>query len=223
MSNNKWRNDSMKANKRRTTQKILEAGQIIPCVKLEECIIFFPEWKELGILGKMLRQCIVTKEQPDGQIYDENNFQIVMKIINGKIEWSCMEKSKVKKIQDKTIVGSNSAEGMNNVAKVLMKISDENERKLFLEMLQLFRKDFQLLISPADKRVCIEVTQQMFDGGITYCVESWVMTDEIGAATVTNLVVGDYLILEDIDDEPCIYRISREEFFNSYQLEYTSI
>ena len=77
----------MKLNKANTTQTnfALAEGHVKPCTKLQTDNIVFPSWKELGLLGKVLCQKIKTKEQPQGCDYDEATYQIVMRVINGKV------------------------------------------------------------------------------------------------------------------------------------------
>ena len=75
----------MKANKHNITELILSKGKQQSCVKLELNNILFPKWDDLGLLGMMLRQCVKTKEQPEGNIYNEAKFLMVMRIIGGNL------------------------------------------------------------------------------------------------------------------------------------------
>ena len=209
------------ANKKETTRRIMELGTPRSCTKLEIKNIIFPKWDELGLLGLMLRQCVVTKEQPQGNIYDEAKFMIVMRIINGKLlmngrpDCYCWKFDKVGKAENKKFIGSNSAEGMKNAAVLLMEIANEYERSLFADMLASLKKDLIVATTPAEDRMCIEVTEEMYEQGITYCVDSWMETDENGDAPVTQLLVGDYLIIEG----DMVYRVGHDEFVETHKLK----
>ena len=211
----------MTANKSETTKRIMTLGTKRACTKLELKNIIFPKWDDLGLLGLMLRQCVVTKEQPAGNIYDEAKFLIVMRIIRGKVlmngrpDCYCWKFDKVEKAKNKQFIGSNSAEGMKNAANLLMEIEDDAERTMFADMLLSLKKDLIVATTPAEDRVCIEVTQQMYDQGITFCVDSWMETDENGNAPVTKLVPGDFLIVEG----DMVYRVGHDEFVETYELK----
>ena len=75
----------MKLNKFETTKRILEVGDTLSCVKLEMQNIVFPKWSDLGMMGLIFRQCVSTKEQPMGNIYDEAIFQTVLRVLDGKV------------------------------------------------------------------------------------------------------------------------------------------
>ncbi len=65
-----------------------------------------------------------------------------------------------------------------------------------------------------EEEQCIEVTQQLYDAGLTDCVDKWMPADEDGYAKLTSLNVGDFLIVEDEG----VYCIRREEFLQTYVL-----
>lgn len=209
------------ANKEATAKRILEVGTKRACTKLELKNIIFPKWDDLGLLGLMLRQCVRTKEQPDGNIYDEAKFLIVMRIINGRVlmngrpDCYCWKFSKFENAANKQFIGSNSAEGMKNAAILLSEIADESERTLFADMLASLKKDLIVATTPAEDRICIEVTKEMYDQGITYCVDSWMEVDENGEAPTTQLNIGDYLIVEGDN----VYRIGHDEFVETHELK----
>ena len=145
---------------------------------------------------------------------------IVMRIINGRVlmngrpDCYCWKFDKVNSCSDKKFIGSNSAEGMKNAAFLLGEISDEDERTLFADMLASLKKDLSVATTPAEERVCIEVTEELYAQGVTYCVDSWMDVDENGEAPVTQLNVGDFLIVN--GDK--VYRIGRDEFLETHKL-----
>lgn len=210
----------MKLNKFETTKRILEVGNILDCTKLELQNIVFPKWSDLGLMGLIFRQCVSTKEQPAGNIYDEAIFQTVLRVLDGKVLMSdrpdcyCWKFSKVESAKGVKVIGTNSAEGLISLCTVLSSITEESEKKMVADMFANLKKDLLLVTTPAENRYCIEVTQEMFLSGITACVDEWMETDENGMASATQLCIGDYLIVTDSG----IYRIGRDEFMETHKL-----
>lgn len=210
----------MKLKKIETTKRILEEGNVVSCVKLELQNIVFPKWSDLGMFGMMFRQCVVTKEQPAGNIYDEAVFQTVLRVLDGKVLMSdrpdcyCWKYSKVESAKDVRVVGTNSAEGLISLCSVLNDVTSDSEKKMLADMFANMKKDLLLVTTPAENRRCIEVTREMYDAGITACVDEWMDADEDGMASATNLAIGDYLIVTDDG----VYRIGRDEFLETHRL-----
>lgn len=209
-----------KINKIETTKRILTEGTIANCVKLELQNIVFPKWSDLGMLGMMFRQCVATKEQPAGNIYDEAVFQTVLRVLDGKVLMSdrpdcyCWKYSKVESAKNVKVVGTNSAEGLISLCSVLNDVTSDSEKKMLADMFANMKKDLLLVTTPAENRRCIEVTREMYDAGITACVDEWMDADEDGMASATNLAIGDYLIVTDDG----VYRIGRDEFLETHRL-----
>lgn len=208
----------MKINKTQTTNTILAMGLQKNCTKLEMKNIVFPKWSDLGLAGMMIRQCVSTKEQPAGNIYDESVFQVVLRIIGGNVLMSgrpdcyCWKQSKVENAKDVHLVGTNSAEGLINLCGVLDGITDPTEKSMMADMFANLKKDLLLITTPAESRTCIEITQELYDAGITCCVDEWMEEDECGNAEATNLCVGDYLIVS----ENGVYRVGHDEFVETH-------
>ena len=208
----------MKLNKNETTLKILSMGKKVPCTKLELQNIVFPKWSDLGLVGMMFRQCVSTKEQPTGNIYDEAVFQTVLRIIGGKVlmtgrpDCYCWKYSKVEAAKNVRMVGTNSAAGLINLCEVLASINNEEEKKMIADMFANSKKDLLLVTTPAENRTCIEVTPELYAAGITHCVDEWMDTDSDGNAEATALCVGDYLIVTSSG----VYRIGHDEFVETH-------
>lgn len=208
----------MKVHKESNTRFILDNGVHQPCTKLVLQNIVFPMWDDLGLIGMMFRQCVVTKEQPSGNIYDEKAFQTVLRIIGGKVLMSehpdcyCWKLSKVASAKNVSKIGTCSAEGILNLTSVLNSITDEAEKSLVADMFAKLKNDLLLITTPEEKRTCIEVTEELYHSGVTYCVDEWMTTDENGCAEATKLLIGDYLIVSDLG----VYRIGHDEFLQTH-------
>lgn len=210
-------------NKENVTKHILRIGIKRHCTKLAIDNIVFPKWDDNGLFGMMLRQCVRTKEFIEGHIYDEAEFQLILRVLDGKLLVSdrpdcyCWTVEKIKKEDKKgniKPIGTNSANGLINLSNVILTIKDEKEKKLFADMFVSYNKDLMLVTSPAEERICIVVTQDMIDAGITHCVNSYDEADENGNAPATRIFVGDILILEDTG----VYRVGHEEALMTYRL-----
>lgn len=208
----------MKLNKIASTEKILSMGKKVPCTKLELQNIVFPKWSDLGLVGMMFRQCVSTKEQPSGNIYDEAVFQTVLRIIGGKVlmtgrpDCYCWKYSKVESAKNVRMVGTNSASGLINLCEVLASITNKEEKSMVADMFANSKKDLLLVTTPAEDRTCIEVTPELYAAGITHCVDEWMEPDEDGNAEATALCVGDYLIVTNSG----VYRIGHDEFVETH-------
>jgi hypothetical protein len=205
----------MKLNKSETTARILSivSDAIRPCTKIEMNNIVFPAWAEFGLFGKIIRQCVATKEQPDGCIYKESVWRVVYRPdVGDSYDAFAWKESKVEGAKNIRPIGVNSEEGKQVLEELLSKMKNENEKKAMEEMFNLFRKDFSLVTSPSENRFYVEVTQEFYDAGITHCVDKWMEEDENGMSTATELNVGDFLIVANDG----VYCIRCNEFNESH-------
>lgn len=214
-----------KANKEISTRKILEVASdmIRPCIKKQLDNIIFPKWDDLGLLGMIFRQDVCTKEQPEGHVYDEAVYQVVMRIISGRVLMTggrpdayTWKHSKVAEAKNVRFIGTNSAKAVINLADALRSISDEDEKHLFADMFCNWKKDLLLVTTPEEARRCIEITPELYAKGITFCVDEWMKTDENGEANITSLNIGDYLI---VSKKGGVYCIRHDEFLETHSLE----
>lgn len=208
----------MKINKKNMTEMIMDMGEMKGCTKLAMQNIVFPKWSDLGLAGMMIRQCVSTKEQPAGNIYDEAIFQVVLRVIGGKVlmngrpDCYCWKQSKVANSKDVQLVGTNSADGLINLCGILDSISDQTEKSMMADMFANLKKDLLLITTPAENRICIEVTADLYNSGITHCVDEWMETDENGYAEATELQIGDFMIVTNSG----VYRVGRDEFIETH-------
>ena len=217
----------MKANKLEMTGRIFELieGRIRACVKLSLDNIVFPKWSDIGLWGEIMALKVKTKEQPEGCDYDETKYQVVLRIINGKVLMTggrpdayTWKQSKVENhLADPDnirLIGANSASAVLNLAAVLATIPDREEQLMLADMFCNFNKDMLLVTTPSEDRFCVEITQDLYDAGLTACIDSWMEEDADGMADVTRLFVGDFLIV----DGQQVYCIRREEFLETHEL-----
>ena len=217
----------MKLNKAITTADIFTrvSNSIRPCIKKETNNVVFPKWNDLGLLGMIFTQKIKTKEQPAGYDYPEAKYQVVMRVLGGKVfmtggrpdSYAWKQDKILKLISDPSsvkFIGTNSASAVINLGEVLATISDSEEKKIFADMFCSLNKDLLLIKTPEESRLCAEVTAELYNNGLTHCVDSWMDTDENGDADATALNIGDYLIIEDEN----VYCIRHDEFIETHAL-----
>lgn len=216
-----------KANKEDITKQIIEKAEqsnlIVSCKKLKIDNLILPPIESFGnVLSKVYRQCIRTKEQPDGVIYDEDIYQVVLRILNGHLydyqqmtDSYCWKKSKVESLANTSIpIGCHSPEALLNLTKYIKNISDEKDQYDFLEIFIKFPQDLILTTSPEEHRRCILVTEDLYKQGITYCIDEWMTPDANGFCDVTFLQIGDVLIVT----KDGLYRIGHDEFYETHEL-----
>lgn len=185
-----------KLNKDRSTAEILEKGIIHPCTKLASNNIIFPNWDDTGLLGQILQQY---------------SGMAVLSLINGKVLVTgrpsyCWKFGKITS-DDLMSVGTRSASAILNLCNLLSS-SSMQEKTLVAGIFANMTEDLLLVTTHAEERHCIEVTQELYDSGITACVDEWMVPDENGEAEATPLQIGDYLIVTTSG----VYRVSRDEF-----------
>lgn len=212
-----------KINKRETTEKILKVGKITTWRKVPIPNIIFPKWDKLPVLAtKIFAMAIKTKEQPSGCLYDEENYRPVLRILKGQLLINGMPDVYAwpeKKVQknlgtDAKEIGYATLEARTNLEDFLNSIEDVNEKKMLEEMFMLIPTlAAHVVVTTAEDRECIEVTEEMHDDGITACVDEWMPVDDDGNSTPTLLSIGDYLVVnQDESGDRTVYRVGKEEF-----------
>ena len=217
----------MELNKEKTTKQIFSMieTRIKDCTKISLANIVMPRWSDIGLWGKVMAMHVKTKEQPEGCPYSEISCRVVVRIIDGKLYMTggrpdayAWDKETVKKYlsnPDKVkYIGINSPAGLVNLAEIIMTIKSEKERLDLADYFSMVNRDFLLVYSPEEKRRCVEVTQELYDAGLTACVDDWMEPDDNGNAKATQLNVGDFLIVKSSG----VYCVRREEFMGTYKI-----
>lgn len=193
---------NMNAKEMRTAE-ILSMATPIPCTKIEIGNIIFPKWSDMSLIQMMFRQCVITKEAPMGHIYDETEFRLVLRIVdhkliqNGMTDNYCWGATQVAKNIGKAVpIGCCSASGLLTLTDVISGIHDLDEKKMFADFFTSLNKDLLYVLSSEEARMCIPVTQELYDQGLTWCIDEWV-EEKNGEYAKTALNVGDVLIVSD--------------------------
>ena len=106
-----------------------------------------------------------------------------------------------------------SVESVNWAIEVLNTVKDPTERDMLTKFM-IEQPSLRLIFSAEEQHRCIEVTQQLFDAGVTECVDEWMQTNDDDMAQATVLNVGDFLIVT----EDGVYCVRREEFLETHKL-----
>ena len=214
-------------NKAATTRKIIEQtrAHCVTATKLQLDNILFPKWSDMGPMGLILAQAVKTKEQPTGCFYDEAAFRIVLRVLGGKVFMSgrpdcySWNQNKVAKLnldpQKLPFIGVHSADGLIRLGKLLETVQGEADRKWLAELFVQCNQDYLLVTTPAEQRTVVEVTQELYNKGLTACVDEWMQTDADGNAEETKLYPGDFLVISGNG----VYRIGREEFNETHRID----
>lgn len=198
-------------------------NEIVPCKKLSMDNIVFPKWDDIGLLGMMFRQCVVTKETPVGHIYDETKFRSVLRVLDGKVIINNMLDSYTwsfdifeKKALSCEPIGTNSSKGIINLSKIILEVKKDDEKELLADMFSKLHEDLLIVRTMEEERLCIEITKELFDKGLNYSIDEWQNPREDGSYEITKLNIGDYLIVN--KETRTAYCIRGEEFKATHKL-----
>ena len=210
------------------TAKVLEvSSSVVPMRKLAMDNIVFDRLGEVPLLEMLMNLSVVTKEHVEGVTYDKKNFQMVMRIIGGKLLMRGQDMierpdayawpiSKVVKSKNKKALGFHSTEGAQTYAKVLATIHDQHERDLFTDLLVNWSRDLLLIHTEAEDRRVIEVTDELlckyaiWEVPNSYDIE-WPAEGADGVE-LTPIKAGDALVIEECSFGPAFYVVQAEEY-----------
>ena len=215
----------MKANKTEINKKVaaLVAGKEISCKKLAMANIVMPTLESQGLMALVFPGMVITKEQPKGCFYGATAAPVI-RVLGGKVlsngmadayAWS--PETYAKKAKESYPIGFGygaSVESVKWAMEIVNSIGDPMERELMIKFF-LEQPSLRLVFSAEENRTAIEVTQELFDAGLQYVIDDWMKEDELGLCDVTQLNVGDYLIVT----KDGYYCIRREEFLETHSLD----
>ena len=193
------------AKAKRTAEILNMAGvEIRDCIKMAIGNILMPQWNDEDLEHYMFRRSVKTKEAPMGHYYDEAEFTPVLRIVDhividerNQTDNYCWDKEMVAKYIDKAVpIGSNSAMGMLTASEVICSIRKREEKLKLSRFFSKYNDDCLYIDTPEEQRKCIVVTQELYDAGLTWCIDQWVKPDENGEYEITELEVGDVLIVD---------------------------
>lgn len=185
----------------------------------EVAAIYFPN---MGILYDMHPKTRTKEGDMEYVLSDkapeEERMHVLLRIVNGRLynhlgQLECYAhdmKTYTKNMRKAKRIGYNSPEGQNNLVDVLSSMFDESEKARMEALLRMFAIDFDLCYTAPDWRQVVEVTQEMYDAGLTSIINDWEC--EKSGWTITNLNVGDFLVFTMAG----MYTIRRDEFLQTH-------
>ena len=215
------------ANAKAITAKVFEVAQPKEMVKLPMDNVVFDRLGEIPLLEMLVNLNIVTKEHIGGTTYDKKSFQMVMRIIDGKLlmrgqdmierpDAYAWKTSKVVKAKNKKALGFHSVEGAQTYAQVLSTIKEQYERELFTDLLVNWAKDLLLIHTEAEERMVIEVTEEIIsEYKITEVPNSYDIewpAEGADGVELTPIKVGDALVVENCSFGPAFYVVQKTEY-----------
>lgn len=91
--------------------------------------------------------------------------------------------------------GGDSGRGILNMCEILMSIKNPEHRMWLANRMSREKRDLFLVTSAEEARRCVEVTEELYDMGITEWIDAWVdPSKETGEYPITKLCVGDRLV-----------------------------
>lgn len=211
---------------KRITQDIFKMSVApVPMTKLPMDNVVFDKLGEIPLLEMLVNLNIVTKEHIQGTTYDKKSFQMVMRIIGGKLlmrgqdlierpDAYAWPTSKVVKAKNKKALGFHSTEGALTYSEVLSTISDSREKELFTDLLVNWGRDMLLIHTPSENRMVIVVTKDLAqvipEVANSYDIE-WPAEGATGVE-LTPIKEGDALVIESCSFGPAVYVVQKDEF-----------
>lgn len=210
------------------TAKVLEtAAPAASMTKLPMDNVVFDKLGEVPLLEMLVNLNVVTKEHISGTTYDKKSFQMVMRIIGGKLlmrgqdlverpDAYAWPTTKVVKAKNKKALGFHSTEGAQTYAAVLATIADQHERELFTDLLVNWARDLLLIHTDAEQRMVIEVTEDLIvNHGITQVPNSYDIewpAEGADGVELTPIKVGDALVVEQCSFGSAFYVVQKDEY-----------
>lgn len=198
-------------------KEILELAKTlaVPYTKLETENIVVPSLKKYGFIANLVPG-VITTEEPGGHLYPTG--LMVTRVVEGRVVIDDDKKGKdnqydtyawkVSTVQDYidkgnyAVIGRHSPEGLNNFAKLHSTLKTELDREKFCEGFMPWGIDLILIHTEEEHKMCIEVTQELYDAGLRYWADDWrndqAEKDPNGMVSTTALEVGDILVISDI-------------------------
>lgn len=189
--------------------------------------IVFGRLEEIPLLEMLLNLNIVTKEHLEGTTYDKRCFQMVMRIIGGRLlmrgqdlierpDAYAWHTSKVLKAKNKKRIGFHSTEGALTYAQAIGTLSSKYEQELFTDLLVKWSSDLLLIHTDEELREVIIVTEDLIvKHGITEVPNSYDIewpAEGADGVELTPIKVGDALVIENCSFGPAFYVVQKDEF-----------
>ena len=210
-----------------TASVIAVSAPPVPMTKLPMDNVIFDKLGEVPLLEMLVNLNIVTKEHIKGTTYDKKSFQMVMRIIGGKVlmrgqdlverpDAYAWPTSKVLKAKNKKALGFHSTEGALTYAQVLATIESQREKELFTDLLVNWARDLLLIHTDAEDRMVIVVTEELIEKyGITEVPNSYDIewpAEGADGVELTPIKVGDALVIEKCSFGTAFYVVGKDEY-----------
>ena len=210
------------------TKKVIEVSPApVSMKKLPIDNIVFGKLDEVPLLEMLLNLNIVTKEHLEGTTYDKRRFQMVMRIIGGRLlmrgqdlierpDAYAWHTSKVLKAKNKKRIGFHSTEGALTYAQAIRTLSSKYEQELFTDLLVKWSSDLLLIHTDEELREVIFVSEDLIvKHGITEVPNSYDIewpAEGAKGVELTPIKVGDALVIEHCSFGPAFYVVQKDEF-----------
>ncbi len=190
--------------------KIFEKGNIVTATKLSVLTIGIGKVSDLKEVPGTIRHengkvVIVTKEQPDGCVYDQDR-TVVVRVIGGKVLMDGF--------YDIYAPGSEKVEKLlrNEIPLDILRNTGMITEENYKDLLPILKagSDIKPAMAPAEVgRKVIVITDEMITEGITECYNEW------EPETATKLCSGDVFVVTD-ENQMTGYRIGKDEFAGTH-------
>lgn len=191
-----------KANKEETTKRILDLGSnsIIECLKLETKEIIFPKCEETDESKvDKITNCVYLHNACSA---DSKEYLFVMRFVGNQVYMATGEEridpfvyNQLQSLDRLPKIGCQSSEALLTLMGEMNKLIDSSQKLMVANFFTGVPRDFVMVTSYMQARRCIRVTEQLYHKGLRYCVDEWTPTDENGDGEITELNIGDYVVV----------------------------
>jgi hypothetical protein len=221
------------------TARIIEAYTAAAYTKEPIDNVVFGKLGDIPLLEMLVQLCVISKEHVSGTIYDKSKFQMVMRIINGKLlmrgqdlierpDAYAWKIEKVLKAKNRKPIGLHPVmateagdtldvgAAVENYFQLASTITDPRERMILHNFFTQWGTNLLLIHTDAEDRKVIRVTKEMIEKmGITEVPNSYDIEwpgPGVNDVELTPIHEGDALVLEKCSFGWAFYVIQREEF-----------
>lgn len=214
--------------------------RLVKATKLALDNIIDPREQSLWRLWTNL-QVLATPENHGGQLYPADKYVVVRRVLGGKIvvktnsdgfvetdTYAWTMEDFISRLHKAVQVGGYDATGkafmravklMNSIVRYPGDEDDPmSDYSLMAGLLANASPAGYLLIhTDAEERIVVEITHELYDAGITFCVNEWQDNpNENGMYEATVLEIGDFLVIN--QKAQTVYRIAKNQFHETHVL-----
>ena len=209
-------------------------------IKLPTDNIIFGQITSVQFLNLLFKQCVFTKEHPDGVFYENAEYQVNVRVVDGKVLRKCSDGvwrldsyawkiTKVLKQKDIRPIGvhpvygsEHPGEALKNLNELMATVKTKEDRDLLYDFFVQWGQNLLLVHTEPEDRMVIRVTKPLLEAIETcYVPNSYDIDSAMKKGTpieCTEIHDGDALVIEKMPWGMAFYVVKEEEFELTHSL-----